>query len=238
MTRTQKREISIALICVVATIMAIMMMNITLKFFPKEYKSYLIECIDKSKQPYGTTTVDFNNSVQTASLCKETTLAQLNIDEQVVRRDNFVFQRYENAMLLFMVIFITMSGVIFAGLQLLASYKLAMAGKRDISPNSELSYANASFRTSVVGLMILAISFGFFLVFVNGVYTLKEEGNKKSHPGGALTQNSNGILMLPQGRILDIKKSNPKSSNPLSEKTDGTKDTNSKPQHQEAILNH
>ncbi|MGD0722789.1 MAG: hypothetical protein ABR970_17270 [Roseiarcus sp.] len=119
-----------------------------------------------------------------STFCYNTTGSQLLIDEESIRRDNFIFQRHENAVLLMMVVAITLSGVGLAGLQLLASYKLAVMGKGDLAGGAELSYSkdNMSFKSSVVGLAILAVSFGFFLVFVVDVYELKE-GDSTSHPG-------------------------------------------------------
>ena len=47
----------------------------------------------------------------------------------MIKRDNFVFQRNETVVLLYMVVLITFIGVLLAGLQLLASYKLATLGR-------------------------------------------------------------------------------------------------------------
>jgi hypothetical protein len=96
------------------------------------------------------------------------------VDNGIIRRDNYVFQRHENIILLIMVVSITLSGVFLAGLQLLAAYKLALLGKAEFASASELR-ENSSFKSSVVGLVILTISFAFFLVFVVDVYTLKDD---------------------------------------------------------------
>ena len=62
-------------------------------------------------------------------LCDAMTSRKLLYEEQVIRNENFVFQRYENTIIMLMVVSITISGVILAGLQLFASYKLASVGK-------------------------------------------------------------------------------------------------------------
>jgi uncharacterized protein YneF (UPF0154 family) len=131
--------------------------------------------------------IDYGNITSVYGLnnfCYNSAGSQLLVDEEIIRRDNFVFQRHENVALLVMVVAITLSGVVLAGLQLLASFKLATMGKAELAGGGELSYSkdSVSFKSSVVGLVILAISFGFFLVFVIDVYELKDSPNI-SHPG-------------------------------------------------------
>jgi len=106
-------------------------------------------------------------------LCDAMTSRKLLYEEQVIRNENFVFQRYENTIIMLMVVSITISGVILAGLQLFASYKLASAGKAVFEQAGEVTLDSHSMavKSSVVGVIILAISFAFFLVFVLYVYT-------------------------------------------------------------------
>lgn len=106
-------------------------------------------------------------------LCDAMTSRKLLYEEQVIRNENFVFQRYENTIIMLMVVSITISGVILAGLQLLASYKLASAGKGVFGDAGEVNLTSHSMavKSSVVGVIILAISFAFFLVFILYVYT-------------------------------------------------------------------
>lgn len=74
---------------------------------------------------------------------------------------------------LWMVVIITLSGVLIAGLQVLASYKLAVASKGQFE-SSELSIARdkLSIKSSIAGLFILIISFAFFYVFVFEIYKI------------------------------------------------------------------
>ena len=106
-------------------------------------------------------------------LCDAMTSRKLLYEEQVIRNENFVFQRYENTIIMLMVVSITISGVILAGLQLFASYKLAAVGKGAFEATGEVNITSHSMavKSSVVGVIILAISFAFFLVFVLYVYT-------------------------------------------------------------------
>jgi hypothetical protein len=107
-------------------------------------------------------------------LCDAINSRRLLYEEQAIRNENFVFQRYENKIIMLMVVSVTISGVILAGLQLLGSYKIASAAKRSMDAAGEvnLGFNNLSVKSSVVGVIILAISFAFFLVYVLYVYTI------------------------------------------------------------------
>jgi hypothetical protein len=72
-----------------------------------------------------------------------------------------------------MVVLITLSGVSLAGLQVLASYKLAAVGRGQLE-TSELNLARdkLSLKSSIAGLFILIISFAFFYVFVFEIYKI------------------------------------------------------------------
>jgi hypothetical protein len=110
-------------------------------------------------------------------LCYNVISTGLVAQEQTIRNDNFIFQRFENRVLMYMVVLITVSGVILAALQLYASYKLAIAGKGALSDGGELNvnWNSMALKSSVVGVVILGISFAFFLVFVLYVYTLRDD---------------------------------------------------------------
>jgi hypothetical protein len=93
-----------------------------------------------------------------------------------VRRSKVIQQNSEDIILLWMVVAITISGVILAGLQLLGSYRLASVGKGDFAQSGEMSFesrGNISLKTSVTGLLILTSSFAFFLVYVIWVYPIQ-----------------------------------------------------------------
>jgi hypothetical protein len=133
-------------------------------------------------------------------LCYKTTERQLLYEEQVIRNENFVFQRFENTIIMFMVVSITISGVILAGLQLLASYKLASLGKGSLSEGGEVNLSSTAIavKSSVVGVIILGISFAFFLVFVLYVYTFTQVADRTppvaqaSAPSSAPAQSQQG----------------------------------------------
>jgi hypothetical protein len=102
--------------------------------------------------------------------CYNMIAKQLWIEEQIARDDAFVLQKFENLVMLWMVVAITLSGVGLAGLQLYASYQLALSGHGKFMADgaTDLSYSDKSvaIKSSVMGLIILVISFAFFMVFV------------------------------------------------------------------------
>ncbi|HJS88044.1 MAG TPA: hypothetical protein VJ779_21540 [Acetobacteraceae bacterium] len=110
--------------------------------------------------------------------CSKVVATEFLTKEQIIRNAGFADQRYENCVLLIMVVTITISGVVLAGLQLLGSYRLAKDGRAEFGGSGEASVSvhSVAVKSSVVGVVILAISFAFFLVFVVDVYTIRDVG--------------------------------------------------------------
>jgi hypothetical protein len=135
-----------------------------------------------------------------ASLCQTLLSSQRANDEQQIRADNFVFQRSENVVLMWMVVSITLAGVALAAVQLLASYFLAKAGRGNLAEGGSiaLSKDKLAVQSSVVGVIVLAISFAFFMVFVLYVYTFQDPNQGKDQKARvaeeALQQLSSGPL--------------------------------------------
>lgn len=94
-----------------------------------------------------------------------------------VRKLNFVQQVSDSRILLWMVVAITVSGVLLAGLQLLAAYRLASVEGADFASGQggEVKFdpKSISLKSSVTGLLILIISFAFFIVYVRWVYPIQ-----------------------------------------------------------------
>ena len=92
------------------------------------------------------------------------------------RELNFIQQYRANGVLMWMVVAVTLSGVVLAGLQLMASYELARAKKRSINATHELLLERdrVVLKSSTIGLFILVLSFAFFLVFVFYVYRFEQ----------------------------------------------------------------
>ncbi len=140
----------------------------------------LAVCIEKYKAQTAAMPVNVATLYDLNLFCYNSIGSQLKLDQEKIRRDSFVFQRNENVVLLYMVVLITISGVVLAGVQLLASYRLALAGHGELAgAGSEITYSanSVSLKSSVIGLTILAMSFAFFLVFVRYVYDMGELGS-------------------------------------------------------------
>lgn len=95
-----------------------------------------------------------------------------------IRKEKFTRQELDERVILFLVVAITLSGVGLAGLQLLASYKLASRRRLKFTEDSTLSleHDKVSLRSSVTGLLILVVSLGFFIIYVKWIYMIRETG--------------------------------------------------------------
>lgn len=151
----------------------------TARNFENINSSELIGCLEGYGLKGNILSAQFDSVSSVYSLCHNIVATDLTAQEQIIRNQNYVFQRSENIVLMVMVVLITLSGVVLAALQLLASYKLASLGKGSLSDGGEvnLTVSNLAVKSSVVGVTILAISFAFFLVFVLYVYTIKTDGS-------------------------------------------------------------
>jgi hypothetical protein len=89
-----------------------------------------------------------------------------------IRREKLRKQEMDERIMLWMVVSVTMSGVVLAGLQLLASYRLASAGLGGSPEAGELSLETnkLAIKSSVTGLFILAFSLAFFVFYVKWIY--------------------------------------------------------------------
>jgi hypothetical protein len=106
-----------------------------------------------------------------------------------IRRLKFTQQAYDERILLWMVVTITLSGVALAGVQLLASYHLAIQGKGTLDQQNELSVERGklSLKSSITGLLILVCSFAFFWVFVYEIYVIHTLGDDGKREGKKAT---------------------------------------------------
>jgi hypothetical protein len=101
-----------------------------------------------------------------------------------IRRLIFSQEMYANGVMLWMVVAITISGVLLAALQLVANYKLASTRDGVFAEQGEINLARDKIvlKSSVTGLFILLISFAFFIVFVLYVYQYKEVDMDNDRP--------------------------------------------------------
>jgi hypothetical protein len=95
-----------------------------------------------------------------------------------IRRNKFVRQEFDERVNLWLVVGITISGVILAAFQLVLSYRLATIGKGEFGAAQNTTVGaeqgRISLQSSVIGLVILFISLAFFFVYVKWIYTAPE----------------------------------------------------------------
>ncbi len=100
------------------------------------------------------------------------------LNDFMLRRHSFQTQHFADVVLLWMVVFITLSGIALAALQLLGSFRLASAFGPEgagLAVNQSLTIENGkiALRSSVTGLFILLISLGFFYLYIAFVYKIQ-----------------------------------------------------------------
>lgn len=161
----------------------------------------LSSCVDRIASKLDAAQGARQNLWDAANFCQTLVISQRLSDEQQIRADNFTFQRSENVVLMWMVVSITIAGVVLAGIQLWASYslaKLAHSNMEGMGSDVGLSKDKLAVQSSVIGVVVLTISFAFFLVFVLYVYTFQnpDQANAKQTQaaGAAPTQVSAGPL--------------------------------------------
>ena len=155
------------------------------------YQQQIDRCIDSSEKLVARAQPDVDYIGQLTALCGSTVF---NIDSLVdfdIRREKFLRQELDERVILWMVVAITLSGVLLAGLQLLASYKLASSGHGAFASESELTAQKdkLSLKSSVTGLIILVVSLVFFFVYVKWVYSIQEcQQQKPIYLQGTITK--------------------------------------------------
>jgi hypothetical protein len=132
-----------------------------------------------------------------ASMCYREVEEQDTLSEAGIRRLAFLNQQSALPVLMWMVMAITLSGVVLAGLQLVVSYQLALRGKRTLEQRSEISIevSKISTNSSVSGVSILLISLAFFYIFVKQVYLISET----TSDGAPVSKDQRVSPLLPGG---------------------------------------
>jgi hypothetical protein len=98
-----------------------------------------------------------------------------------IRKLSFVPQQSDAGVQLWMAVAITIAGVLLAGFQLLAAYRLANDARGDFSQEGELSLdANSiSLKSSVTGVTILTLSLAFFITYVKWRYPIRTQMDRE-----------------------------------------------------------
>jgi hypothetical protein len=119
-----------------------------------------------------------------ADLCYLEKQHEYHLENMRIQRQTFVEQHFVGRVMLWMVVAITLSGVALAALQLFAAFKLAVKGQGELAQEGglELEKGKISVKSSVTGLLILVVSFAFFLVFVEKVYTIQDVRGPRISP--------------------------------------------------------
>ncbi len=139
--------------------------------------------------------------------CHELIYVQSELNEFTIRRLVFQSQHNSDMVLLWMVVFITIAGVLLSGLQLYTSYRMMSDGI--IAPGGpeqghslEIERGKVALRSSVTGLFILIISFAFFYVFVIFVYKIDDPGAQQEVFNRAQEITNNQIISEEEGEMI------------------------------------
>src|SRR5208282_2839875 len=145
----------------------IMVFLVVLKAVPRSYvpskpleldqTKRMTECRDRLQKLINPKEVDLQILGGIHGLC----YAEVNEDDTLaefgIRRSAFLNQQLQTPVMLWLVVGITVSGVFLAAVQLLAGYRLAMAGKAPFDQGGKVDFdkSKVSLSSSVTGLIIL-----------------------------------------------------------------------------------
>jgi hypothetical protein len=109
-------------------------------------------------------------------MCYQQAFEEDSLTDFGIRKSAYLNQQVQTPVMLWMVVAITLSGVVLAGIQILAAYRLASAGKAAFEQGGQLSIESnkISLSSSVTGVLILVVSLAFFFIFVKYVYLIQE----------------------------------------------------------------
>jgi hypothetical protein len=144
------------------------------------------------------TDLDYSQALNFAfAHCLDISYNALYLEDFRIRKKKLVDQGRSEPIILWMVVLITLSGVALSAYQIFASYQLAAKlGSSQPELGGEINSTDAGFviKSTVTGLLILVVSFAFFLTYINSVYKidiqdLVDPNDKKVH--------SNALSKLP-----------------------------------------
>jgi hypothetical protein len=151
----------------------------------KDYTRQMQDCSGEADRVVQSIRHDYQSYHQVWVTCANQVYFLDVMEDFDIRREKLLRQELDERVILWMVVAITMSGVALAGLQLLASYRLASAGTAKLGDENSLTVeagaeANKiSIQSSVTGLMILVVSLAFFIVYVKWIYMINEVSIEK-----------------------------------------------------------
>ena len=132
----------------------------------------LSECIDHAIKTTVSLKMDVDTYTEIWRLCENQMYDQLLLNDFSIRRQKFEENALDERVNLWLVVVITLSGVVLAALQLVMSYRLSSTAKTELAGSNELAIEQGklSLKSSVTGLLIMALSLVFFVVYVKWIY--------------------------------------------------------------------
>lgn len=133
-------------------------------------------CIARTLEITKPTNVNVDAYERVWRLCGNEMFNSVYLADFLIRREKFTQQALDERVNLWLVVTITISGVVLAGIQLFMSFKLAMKGRTEFGKDSEVALESGrlSLKSSITGAVILALSFAFFMVYVIWIYSIHE----------------------------------------------------------------
>jgi hypothetical protein len=137
-------------------------------------------CIDDTTKSIGLNNPTVSVLKDVNAYCFAKISSQFYVYDLKINQNAFVHQNRASVVVMWMVVSITLAGVVLAALQLLAAFRMADASI--INEVGEISFSKDRMvlRSSFIGLIILTISFAFFLVFILYVYRLEKPAGRFS----------------------------------------------------------
>jgi hypothetical protein len=159
--------------------------------------SNLDACYGRSLTRLGKTTADIDTLWQVSALCYRESIYAYRRTELEVRRASYQQAQTQSDAILRLVVGMTWGGIALASLQLAFVFALSWRERKLLMDGSELTAesnrdsSKLYFRSSVVGLMILVITFAFFYLYAIDIYPVTD---KASRTDPALDKAENGQM--------------------------------------------
>ena len=133
-------------------------------------------CVVRYRELIQPVSFDIDSVDRYRSVCENILAGQYRLETVATGQRIYENQILQNTVIMWMVVTITISGVVLAGIQLWATYRLTMAGKGMLAEGGEVSIEHKRMvvRSSVVGVLILALALVFFAVYVLYVYRIED----------------------------------------------------------------
>lgn len=150
--------------------------EVTLAGSPNDYGKNVAACIDRTIETIKPAKTTAGLYERLWRLCGNEIFDGLLLEDFLIRREKFLRQYLDERVTLWLVVSITISGILLAAVQLFMSFKLASRGIGEFAKDSEFALQNTklSIKSSITGAVILALSLAFFMVYVVWIYDIHE----------------------------------------------------------------